>query len=108
MACLELQLKGSESVMVVTKRKEAKEAEARGAKSDSKEMKTTGEGGVGRKERLATVQLWERIKQSLLCQQLNTPRRTCSIAEVLSQHKNKTSADVKIQLVSYLYLSVHK
>lgn len=64
--------------------KEIKEAEkewvARGAceraKSECKEMKMTGEWeGGDEKEgerRSGTVQLWELIKQSLLCQQLNT------------------------------------
>lgn len=46
-----------------------------------------------------TVQLWDRIKQSLLCQQLNTPaERTSSIVEAAS---TKTPiADVKPSSVS--------
>lgn len=49
-----------------------------------------------------TVQLWDRIKQSLLCQQLNTPaERTSSIVEAAST--KTTIADVKLRFLMRLY-----
>lgn len=70
-------------------------------------MKTAGKRGekkesdrvIVRERGSGTVQLWDRIKQSLLCQQLNTPaERTSSIVEAAS---TKTPiADVKPSSVS--------
>lgn len=48
------------------------------------------------------MQLWDRIKQSLLCQQLNTPaERTSSIVEAAST--KTTIADVKLRFLMRLY-----
>lgn len=68
------------------------------AKSESKGMKTTGgrEGGEekeGERERVSgTVQLCERIKQSLLCQRLNTP------AEDISYSRSAQSMQKQLSL----------